>query len=102
MENGLFLLSVNFREDPLAFPSSQNLTYEEMEEITGLNFADPKGFVFDNSGVWSWRPFFMAHTSYWSARKQFSKAVVESVIKGYRYQYDPIYRKNLQQKEQNL
>ena len=44
----------------------------------------------------------MAHTSYWSARKQFSKAVVESVIKGYRYQYDPIYRKNLQQKEQNL
>ena len=44
MENGLFLLSVNFREDPLAFPSSQNLTYEEMEEITGLNFADPKGF----------------------------------------------------------
>lgn len=102
MENGLFLLTVNFREDPLAFPSSQNLTYEEMEEITGLNFADPKGFVFDNSGVWSWRPFFMAHTSYWSANKQFSKAVVESVIKGYRYQYDPIYRKNLQQKEQNL
>ena len=102
MENGLFLLTVNFREDPLAFPSSQNLTYEEMEKITGLNFADPKGFVFDNSGVWSWRPFFMAHTSYWSANKQFSKAVVESVIKGYRYQYDPIYRKNLQQKEQNL
>ena len=102
MENGLFLLTVNFREDPLAFPSSQNLTYEEMEKITGLSFADPKGFVFDNSGVWSWRPFFMAHTSYWSANKQFSKAVVKSVIEGYRYQYDPVYRKNLQQRDKYL
>ena len=96
MENGLFLLTVNFREDPLAFPSSQNLTYEEMEKITGLSFADPRGFVYDNSGVWSWRPFFMAHTSYWSARKQFSKAVVKSVIEGYRFQYDPLYRQKLQ------
>ena len=33
MENGLFWLTVNFREDPLAFPSSRNLTYQEMEKI---------------------------------------------------------------------
>lgn len=95
MENGLFFLTVNFREDPLAFPSSNNLTFEEMEKIIGMKFTDPKGFVYDNSGVMSWRPFFLAHTSYWSARKKFSKAVTESVINGYRYQYDSLYRQKL-------
>ncbi len=98
MEKGLFFLTVNFREDPIAFPSSDNLTYEEMEQILGMTFTDPKGFVFDNSGVWSWRPFFMAHTSYWAAGKRFSKAVVESVINGYRYQYDRLYREELKNK----
>lgn len=95
MENGLFWLTVNFREDPLAFPSSRNLTYEEMEKIVNLTFVDPKGFIYDNSGVWSWRPFFLAHTSYWSARKRFSKAVVKSFVDGYRYQYDDLYRKTI-------
>ena len=98
MENGLFWLTVNFREDPLAFPSSRNLTYQEMEKIINLTFTDPKGFIYDNSGVWSWRPFFLAHTSYWSARKKFSKAVVKSFVEGYRYQYDTLYRQKLMEK----
>ena len=98
MEKGLFWLTVNFREDPLAFPSSRNLTYQEMEKIINLTFTDPKGFIYDNSGVWSWRPFFLAHTSYWSARKKFSKAVVKSFVEGYRYQYDTLYRQKLMEK----
>lgn len=98
MENGLFWLTVNFREDPLAFPSSRNLTYQEMEKIINLTFTDPKGFIYDNSGVWSWRPFFLAHTSYWSARKKFSKAIVKSFVEGYRYQYDTLYRQKLMEK----
>ena len=98
MENGLFWLTVNFREDPLAFPSSRNLTYEEMEKILNSEFKDPKGFIFDDSGVWSWRPFFLAHTSYWSAGKKFSKAVVKSFINGYRYQYDSLYREKMKEK----
>ena len=98
MENGLFFLTVNFREDPLGFPSSRNLTYEEMENILNTEFKNPSGFVFDDSGVKSWRPFFLAHTSYWTAKKQFSKAVVESFVNGYRYQYDPQYREKIQKK----
>ena len=98
MENGLFWLTVNFREDPLAFPTSHNLTYEEMEKILNSEFKDPKGFIFDDSGVWSWRPFFLAHTSYWSANKKFSKAVVKSFINGYRYQYDTLYREKMKEK----
>ena len=102
MENGLFWLTVNFREDPLAFPTSHNLTYEEMEKILNSEFKDPKGFIFDDSGVWSWRPFFLAHTSYWSANKKFSKAVVKSFINGYRYQYDTLYREKMKEKSKKF
>jgi len=98
MENGIFWLTVNFREDPLGFPTSRNLTYQEMEKVLDTKFADPSGFVFDDSGVWSWRPFFLAHTSYWSARKQFPKAVVNSYVNGFRYQYDEQYRTKIQKK----
>ena len=99
MENRMFMLSVNFREDPLAFPSTRNLTYQEMEQMVGQEFTDPSGFVYDNSGVWSWRPFFLAHTSYWSARKRFAKAVVKSFIDGYRFQYDQLYRQKILDKQ---
>lgn len=95
MENHMFMLSVNFREDPLAFPTTRNLTYQEMEQMVGQEFTDPNGFIYDNSGVWSWRPFFLAHTSYWSARKRFAKAVVKSFIDGYRFQYDQLYRQKI-------
>lgn len=95
MENGLFMLSVNFREDPLAFPSSKNLTNKELEKRIGMEFISPRGFIYDNSGVWSWRPFFLAHTSYWSARKKFSKAVVKSFVEGYRFQYDPQFQEEI-------
>lgn len=98
MENGMFMMTVNFREDPLGFPTSKNMTYEEIEQRIGEKFVDPSGFIYDNSGVWSWRPFFLAHTSYWSARKKFSKAVVKSFVDGYRFQYDDQYRKEIQNK----
>lgn len=88
MENGLFMLTVNFREDPLGFPSSRNLTAKDMESIINIKIENPTGFIYDNSSVWSKRPFFLAHTSYWSARKTFSKAVVKSIADGYRFQYD--------------
>lgn len=99
MENGMFMMTVNFREDPLGFPTSKNMTYEEMEKRIGETFSDPKGFIYDNSKVWSWRPFFLAHTSYWSARKKFSKAVVKSFVEGYRFQYDSEFRKEILKKQ---
>ena len=69
-----------------------------MEKILNSEFKDPKGFIFDDSGVWSWRPFFLAHTSYWSANKKFSKSVVKSFINGYRYKYDTLYREKMKEK----
>ena len=87
MEKGLFFVTINYREDPLGFPTSRNLTISEMEKLMGLKFINPKGFVYDNSSVWSKRSFVFAHTSYWSSRRAFSKALVKAFTEGYKYQY---------------
>lgn len=102
LENDLFFLTVNFREDPLGYPSSRNLTNEEMSKISGVNIENPNGFVYDNSAVWSRRPCFVAHTSYWSARGIFSKAVAKSFVEGYKFQYDPKVQKKILKRNKKL
>jgi len=91
-ENGIFWITVNFREDPLGFPTSRNLTVEEISDRLGLTIENPSGVIFDDSGVWSKRMFPFAHTSYWTARGTFSKAVVKSFVNGYKFQYDEKYQ----------
>ena len=90
IEQGLFFITINYREDPLGFPTSRNLTIDEMEKIMNLKFNEPKGFVYDNSSVWSKRSFMSAHTSYWSSKRAFSNAVVKAFTNGY---YNTIRRK---------
>ena len=88
IENGLFFITVNYREDPLGFPSSKNLTIAEMEKLADIKIENPTGFVYDNSNVWSKRSVLFAHTSYWSAKRTFANAVVKAFSNGYRLQYD--------------
>ena len=95
MENGIFMLTVNFREDPLGFPTNRNLTADEIAETIKLPIENPSGVIFDNSSVWSKRPFVLAHTSYWSARGAFSKAIVKSFVNGYKFQYDSKYQQKV-------
>ena len=52
------------------------------ENVMNLKFNEPKGFVYDNSSVWSKRSFMSAHTSYWSSKRAFSNAVVKAFIEG--------------------
>ena len=92
MENGLVMLTVNFREDPLGFPTSRNLTFNEMEDILDINLKNPSGFIYDNSSVWSKRMFPFAHTSYWKAKGTFSNAIVKSLVNGYKFNYDKEYQ----------
>ncbi len=99
LENGLYFLTVNFREDPLGFPSSRNLTIEQLEERMDLEFDNPTGVIYDNSSVWSKRSAFLAHTSYWSARGTFSKAVVKSFVNGTRFYYDKEYQNKVLKKK---
>ena len=95
LENGIFWLTVNFREDPLGFPTGRNLTISEFEKILDMEIQNPSGVVYDNSSVWSKRMFALAHTSYWTARGTFSKAIVKSFVNGYKFQYDPKYQQKV-------
>lgn len=85
LEHNLFMLTVNFKEDPMGFPTTRNLTAKEFAEKAKIDIINPKGFIYDNSKVWSKRTFLLAHTSYWSARKTFSKAVAQSFVDGYNF-----------------
>ena len=99
IQKGLFWLTVNFREDPLGFPTTRNLTIEELEQVAGVKFESPSGLIYDNSGVWSKRSFMFAHTSYWSARNTFANAVVKSLVKGMRFNYDKDYQMEVLKKD---
>ena len=95
IENGLFFITVNYREDPLGFPSSKNLTIAEMEKLEDIKIENPTGFVYDNSNVWSKRSVLFAHTSYWSAKRTFANAVVKAFSNGYRLQYDEKFQQKV-------
>ncbi len=95
MENGIYFLTVNFREDPLGFPSSRNLTIPQMEQILDVKFENPTGVIYDNSKVWSKRSAITAHTSYWSGRGVFSKAVAKSFVNSYKFLYDTKYQQKV-------
>ena len=98
-ENGIYFLTVNFKEDPLGFPSSRNLTVAQLEELLNLKIENPTCVIFDNSSVWSKRSALFAHTSYWSARNTFAKGVVKSFVNGTKFQYDKEYQNKVLKKK---
>ena len=98
-ENGIFWITANFREDPLGFPTSRNLTVSEIESRMGMEINNPSGVIYDNSSIWSKQMFVLAHTSYWSARGTFSNAVVKSFVNGYKFQYNPKYQEKVLKKK---
>ena len=92
MENGIYFLTVNFREDPLGFPSNNNLTTNQMEKILNIKLDNPTGVIYDNSKIWSKRSALIAHTSYWSARRCFANSIVKSFVNGTKFLYDEKYQ----------
>ncbi len=99
LENGIYYLTVNFREDPLGFPTSRNLTPAQLEERIDLTFDNPTSVVYDNSSVWSKRSALFAHTSYWSARGTFANGVVKSFVNGTKFYYDKEYQDKILKKK---
>lgn len=99
LENGIYFLTVNFREDPLGFPSSRNLTNEQISEKLGLDIINPTGVIYDHSSVWSRRSALFAHTSYWTARGTFTNGVVKSFVNGTKFQYDTKYQNKVLKKK---
>ena len=95
LENGIFMLTVNFREDPLGFSLTKNMPIDEIETHLNMKINNPSGVIYNNSDVWAFRPFIIAHQCYWSRGKKFAKAVVKSLINGYKFQYDIKYQKKI-------
>jgi hypothetical protein len=88
IENDMFLLTVNYRADPLGFPGGRNLSIEEMEKATNIDIEPHAGFIYDQSDTWGRNSALATHTSYWATRQIFSKAVVRAYVNGYRHEYD--------------
>ncbi len=95
LENGIFLLTANFKEDPLGFPTGRNMTIEDIENRLELKIENPNGVIYDSSGIWSKRMFPFAHTAYWSAKGTFSRAIVNNFINGYKFLYDKKYQRKV-------
>ena len=95
VENSMFFITINYREDPLGFPTSSNLTIDEMAKLLDIEIKNPTGFIYDNSSVWSKRSALFAHTSYFSSKRTFSNAVVKAFTNGYRLQYDKKFQEKV-------
>lgn len=102
IEHDMFWLTVNYRDDPLGFPVTRNLTIEEVEKYANANI-DPKiGFMYDWSDTGSGRTFMGAHTAYWSTERRFSNAVATAYEEGYRHQYDKDFQKKILKRQQRF
>lgn len=87
-DNNIFLLTVNFADDPIGFPIGKNLTAEEMENIYNIGFnTTGHGFIYSKSNVRSPESFIGAHESYWKYPNKFAKAVVSAYVEGYKNFY---------------
>lgn len=90
VENDVFFLTVNFRNDPLGYPIGQNMTLEDMKALKLVTGADVKpngGFTFVKSDVYVPKTFVSAHMAYWSSPKRFVKGVIEAYKDGYSHFY---------------
>lgn len=87
VENNIFWITVNYSDDPLGFPVSKNITFDEVEKKTNLEIQPNGGFIFDKSNKSSRRTFLLAHLSYYKTAKRYAKILVEAINEGYDYFY---------------
>lgn len=83
LENDIFWLTVNYADDPLGFPTTKNLSYNDLKNIIDIQINPKKGFLYSKSDVKSRKTFIRSHTSYWATAKKFSRAVVDAYQEGF-------------------
>ncbi len=88
-ENNIFLLNVNFADDPVGFPVSRNISKADIEMEFNTNLSENgKGFIYTYSKARSGGMFATAHFAYWKHAKRFAKAVRDAYKKGYTNFYE--------------
>ena len=86
VENDIFFLTVNYRNDPLGFPSSENITMNRLQasnSILSKYFKSGKGFIYNKSDIYVPRTFITAHMAYWATPKRFVKGIIRAYNDGY-------------------
>ena len=86
IENDLFFLTINYKNDPLGFPSSNHSSFEELKNSSPIhpkNYKNGEGFIYNYSDVYVPRTFISAHLAYWDTPRRFVKAIVKSYNEGY-------------------
>lgn len=87
-KNNMFLITVNFANDPIGFPLTRNVSAEEYENIYNTKFSpEGKGFVYSKSDFVSPLNVMGAHNSYWKCPDKFAKAIVKAYSDGYKTFY---------------
>lgn len=83
IENDVFWMTVNYAEDPLGYPTAENITYSELKDKLMINIDKGHGFLYGESRIKNRTTFIGAHTSYWNTSKKFSREVAKAYEKGY-------------------
>ena len=76
-------MTVNYAEDPLGYPTAENITYSELKDKLMINIDKGHGFLYGESRIKNRTTFIGAHTSYWNTSKKFSREVAKAYEKGY-------------------
>jgi len=88
-KNDIFMLTVNFAEDPMGFPIADNLTIDDLQTLYGKDLPEEgHGFFYTKSDVKSPATFIGAHLSYWNNPKKFSKMISDGYVEGYKHFYN--------------
>ena len=97
IENDVFYLTVNYKNDPFGFATADNFTLKQIQDgypHIYKSFKDVKGFVYNKSDVYVPRTFLASHLAYWKTPKRFAKAIVKAFNQGYAHFYNIEDKKN--------
>jgi len=86
IENDIFFLTVNYRNDPLGFPAKDNITFKELKNsntVLAKYFKAGNGFFYNKSDLYVPRTFISAHMAYWQTPSRFVKGVVKAYNDGF-------------------
>lgn len=87
-KNDIFMLTVNFAEDPMGFPIANNMNIDDLKTYVDASFfTKGRGFFYSKSDVKSPATFIGAHLSYWKYPKKFAKMITDGYVEGYKYFY---------------
>lgn len=86
VENDIFYLTVNYRNDPLGFPAAENYTLNQLQNsksVLAKYFKAGNGFFYNKSDIYVPRTFISAHLAYWDTPSRFVKGVINAYNEGF-------------------